>query len=302
MMEALTHRENCFITCTIDDKHMPETASVSVREAQLFIKRLRDHATRREPGTRLRYTVAAEYGRTQTKRPHYHWIINGLACRHGYQQLNPRGGFDCMCTTCVMVRKSWPLGFTQVKEFNSDAANYMTKYISDKARGQDPKFLKGREPEFVRQSTKPGLGVAYLNNIAATFTKMEALQNTRGRSYDDVPAAIKMLGGTKRIGTYLQRRLRTMVGRKPEAPQSTLDRVQRKLEPLKHLAKICARRTGTPRLDPRTGKAYRVGVGHVSDIEWTQRMLQTIAEPVYRKNRARSMIPKITRLPKDELK
>ena len=39
--EASLHDRNCFLTLTFDDDHLPASGSVSVRDVQLFLKRLR---------------------------------------------------------------------------------------------------------------------------------------------------------------------------------------------------------------------------------------------------------------------
>ena len=58
-----------FITLTYDDAHLPYNQSLSVRDFQLFMKRLR-----KEFGSGVRFFHCGEYGE-KTGRPHYHAIL-----------------------------------------------------------------------------------------------------------------------------------------------------------------------------------------------------------------------------------
>ena len=64
--EASQHEANCFLTLTYDGEHIPDSYSVSVREVQLFMKRLR-----KKLGHPVRYFACGEYG-DHGHRPHYH--------------------------------------------------------------------------------------------------------------------------------------------------------------------------------------------------------------------------------------
>ena len=39
--EASLYKDNCFLTLTYDDEHLPEDGSLNVRDVQLFLKKLR---------------------------------------------------------------------------------------------------------------------------------------------------------------------------------------------------------------------------------------------------------------------
>lgn len=74
--ELIYSKSAYFVTLTYDDAHLPHddsgNQSVSKRDVQLFIKRLRKHY-----GEGLRYFLNSEYG-PETLRPHYHCIIYNL--------------------------------------------------------------------------------------------------------------------------------------------------------------------------------------------------------------------------------
>ena len=69
--EAQLYDENAFLTLTYDQEHCPEDYSVSVREIQTFMKRLR-----KQTGIKLRFLACGEYGE-KFSRPHYHFLIFG---------------------------------------------------------------------------------------------------------------------------------------------------------------------------------------------------------------------------------
>lgn len=69
--EASQHEASCFITPTYSDEHLPEDYSVSVRELQLFNKKLRHHYGA------FRFFACGEYGEVG-KRPHYHALLFGI--------------------------------------------------------------------------------------------------------------------------------------------------------------------------------------------------------------------------------
>lgn len=89
MLEAQQHEENCFITLTYDDDHLPynfftddngviEGVSPTLvkRHVQLFIKQLRNYINRNVDDRHIKYFVAGEYGE-KNHRPHYHLLLFG---------------------------------------------------------------------------------------------------------------------------------------------------------------------------------------------------------------------------------
>lgn len=71
--ESTQHLKNCFLTLTYRD---PCPATLNVADVQKFIKRLR------KAGFKFRYFGVGEYG-SQTRRPHYHFLIFGEDFREG---------------------------------------------------------------------------------------------------------------------------------------------------------------------------------------------------------------------------
>lgn len=80
-------------------------------------------------------------------------------------------------------------------------------------------------------SLKPGIGADFVPEIASTL-----LQHNLEARLDDVPAALQHGKRQLPLGRYLRRKLREQIGRSPDAPQSTLDKVKEDLRPLRETA------------------------------------------------------------------
>lgn len=72
MLEARQHKENCVVTLTYNDEHLPKDGELSKRDVQLFFKRLRKYLGVKS----VRYFYCGEYG-DRYSRPHYHVILFG---------------------------------------------------------------------------------------------------------------------------------------------------------------------------------------------------------------------------------
>lgn len=189
-MESKLHKDNCFITLTYSNEHLPiNNGHMSLREkdVQDFLKRLREHI-----GYKIfSYFYCGEMG-PRTHRPHYHLLIMGW---------KPNDLIQCGISKTdnpmydsPTLAKIWGKGFVNIQEMNYKTACYTTRYCQKKAgikktkreytgefekiekiderNGkkfiQNKNFLKtsrfdnyGREKEFIRMSKKPALGLRY---------------------------------------------------------------------------------------------------------------------------------------------
>lgn len=166
--ESQMHEASCFATLTYDDDHLPETFSVSKREAQLFLKRLRKEIF----PTKIRYYLASEYI-PETLRPHYHLLIFGYAFPDREFHSTTTGGHRLF--TSKQLSKVWPYGFITIGDVTVSSANYTAGYIIDKIGGDKaathylrthPKgYTVTVEPEFALQSSRPGIGYDWLQKF-----------------------------------------------------------------------------------------------------------------------------------------
>lgn len=162
MHEAQMHTENCFITLTYNDEHLPSDRSLHYRDFQLFIKRLR----KRYPGRRIRYYMAGEYGESYG-RPHWHACIFGLDFHD--QELWKRTAAGSLLYRSKDLELLWPFGYSTVGRVTFESAAYVARYIMKKVTGKnaaehyqeidpDTGEITNRTPEFTKMSLKPGIG------------------------------------------------------------------------------------------------------------------------------------------------
>lgn len=162
MHEAQMHTQNCFITLTYDDDHLPSDRSLHYRDFQLFIKRLR----KRYPGRRIRYYMAGEYGEN-FGRPHWHACIFGLDFDD--KKLWKRTSANSLLYRSQDLELLWPFGYSSIGDVTFESAAYVARYIMKKVTGKnasehyteiDPESgeITTRKPEFTKMSLKPGIG------------------------------------------------------------------------------------------------------------------------------------------------
>lgn len=205
-LEALCHKQSCFVTLTFDDKHCP--SSLDPRDLQLFMKRLRNESPRP-----LRFFGVGEYG-SQTFRPHYHVALFGLGISDHVLDAYGRVSHG-------PVAASWKLGFFSVGELNEKSASYIAKYATKRlTRAGDPR-LESRYPEFARMSLRPyGIGANATHRIAAPLLEQGASRALVERG--DVPHEVRINGRKHPLGSYLRRRLREDVGWGSKAPREAV--------------------------------------------------------------------------------
>jgi len=162
MHEAQMHTQNCFITLTYDDAHLPSDRSLHYRDFQLFVKRLR----KRYPGRRIRYYMAGEYGEN-FGRPHWHACIFGLDFDD--KKLWKRTSANSLLYRSENLELLWPFGYSSIGDVTFESAAYVARYIMKKVTGKnaaehyqeidpDTGEITNRTPEFTKMSLKPGIG------------------------------------------------------------------------------------------------------------------------------------------------
>lgn len=187
---------NSYVTLTYNNDHMPPGMSLSVRDVQLFMKRLRQKkvrdalelgakaAGRKLRGServalasaaRVRFFLGAEYG-DENARPHYHLLL--FNCGFHDRVFFGRNKRGEPLYTSAELSALWSvdgqeLGFCTIGEVTYDSAVYCAKYALKRVTG-DPAYahyqvydedgrLFNREPEFALMSGKPGIGGTYFD-------------------------------------------------------------------------------------------------------------------------------------------
>lgn len=157
ILESLAHPSTAFVTLTYSPENLPVTASVSVREAQLWQKRLRQLIS-----DNLRFFTVGEYGE-KFGRPHYHALVFGMPPYLGEP---------------IELQKSWPAGFVKQSQFTVSRARYVAKYTM-KALESRKSYSDGRVSEFAIMSLRPALGHIFTAKVVA---QIQDSIRTRGRS------------------------------------------------------------------------------------------------------------------------
>jgi len=185
MHEAAFHEDNCVITFTYNDEHLPENGSLSSRDMTLMTKRLRK-VLKKNFDKKIRFKYIGEYGTQGTRRAHYHYILFGhdfIEDRVLYSSSNGTKLFKSPTLDKVWSINNSPIGNALIGEFSEATAGYVAGYITSKPTGKLAKSLNEiidkttgevftRKNVFTAQSNRPGIGEQfykkYLDNIYAT--------------------------------------------------------------------------------------------------------------------------------------
>lgn len=166
--EAHMHEDNCFITLTFDDVHLPRDLSLDVRHFQLFMKRFRAKF-----GKGIRFYHCGEYGEL-FKRPHYHACIFGFDFPDKvlYKIVNGHRLY-----TSALLSELWPFGFSTLGDVTFESAAYVARYVLKKVNGDQADDAYRRidpvtgeiwqvKPEYTTMSRRPGIGHEWYRKFA----------------------------------------------------------------------------------------------------------------------------------------
>lgn len=127
MHEAQLHDQNCFITLTYDQEHLPPGNTLVKCHLQKFFKRLRKSLGDKK----VSYYSVGEYGELN-QRPHYHAILFGHD--FGDRVLFTRG-HDYLLHTSAELSKLWPDGHCTVGDVTPQTCAYTARYVLKKING-----------------------------------------------------------------------------------------------------------------------------------------------------------------------
>lgn len=155
--EASLHAQSSFLTLTYSDDKLPSDGSLSVRECQLFIKRLREKIA----PTRVRFYLCGEYG-DQLARPHYHVILFGYDFADKTKWRKSASGH--MLFRSKLLESLWVSGHSEIGAVTAQSGAYVARYCLKKITGAPAGgHYSGRTPEFALMSTRPGIGAGWFN-------------------------------------------------------------------------------------------------------------------------------------------
>lgn len=146
--EASLHDRNCFVTLTYRDA--PEF--ISVRDVQLFIKRLRRRF-------RVRYFATGEYG-SVSHRAHYHLVVFGEDFRNGSYSIDDR------LYGHPYLDRAWGHGFVSVGDVSLASCMYVAGYATKKIGDPDV---------FNIMSRRPGIGRGWVDRYWDDIRRTETI-------------------------------------------------------------------------------------------------------------------------------
>lgn len=169
MKELKLHDRSCFLTLTYRDESLHFTPSgkptLVLEDIQLFLKRLRFHF---QPNP-LRFFQCGEYGE-KYGRPHHHMILFGEDfCKDRFRVEDSESGFpqwESPTLQRLWGSKTSGLGRVVISEVTFESAAYVARYCLKKITGKGSKFFyRGRKPEFITMSRRPGIGAGYFDEF-----------------------------------------------------------------------------------------------------------------------------------------
>lgn len=159
ILEAQMHKENCFVTLTYDDAHLPSDYGLQKSDLTNFFKRLRYNT-----GVKLRYFACGEYGDLYS-RPHYHICIFGFRPKDLVLIAQNRG---VNLYSSDDILKAWQgRGFVSVGDVTFESAAYVARYVMKKVTGERAsEHYQGRQPEYVVMSRRPGIAASWFEKYS----------------------------------------------------------------------------------------------------------------------------------------
>lgn len=152
--EIATHNENCFLTLTYDEEHLPSNFIIK-DDFQNFLKRIRKTE-------KIRYIVSYEYG-SQTFRPHMHAILFGF--NPPDQKFLKRTKKGEPIFTAPFIERHWGKGFHSIGTANEKTAYYIASYALKGKKHQLTHPTTGEISEVcdtMDASKRPAIGYEYL--------------------------------------------------------------------------------------------------------------------------------------------
>lgn len=169
--EASLHDENCFLTLTYDDEHLPVGGSLVKSDFQKFMKRLR----KKFSSKRVSFFHCGEYGDTPDPRypydgfgrPHFHALVFGLDFPDKTPFKKSKSGEQLFRS--AMLDKLWPFGFAWIGRVSFQSAAYVARYCVKKVNGDNAEgFYQNVQRstgvlfpvvrEYATMSLKPAIG------------------------------------------------------------------------------------------------------------------------------------------------
>lgn len=178
MHESKLWEQNCFVTLTYDDEHLPVDNSLEYRDVQLFLKKLRKRFAGNDvspDGRRpIRFFCSGEYG-SDTGRAHYHVLMFNFDFAKKHKVTKDLYESDDL-------NDLWNMGYASVGRVTPASAAYVSQYALKKVLGRDSEMAyvdpwtgSIRKKEFCVMSRRPGIGYWWYERYKSDFLPRDAV-------------------------------------------------------------------------------------------------------------------------------
>lgn len=171
--EYMKWNNNCVLTLTYDNEHLPDNGLLHYRDVQLFLKKLRK---RLGSNHKIRYACVAEYGHSEnsTIRPHYHiiifnWFPEDVNILKPYKITKKKSKLY----KSQICNELWSKGFVDVGLVDHRTSRYVCGYCVKKAyEVNNPVYQSKIKLQRERLVTSIGTGLEYfMKNYKSIFSK-----------------------------------------------------------------------------------------------------------------------------------
>lgn len=172
--EASLWRDNCFITLTYAEEHLPEGGTLVKKHFVDFMKRLREKYRPQnvdfDPDVHaIRFYMCGEYG-DKNLRPHYH----ALLFNHDFidKKLVSVSKSGCNVYSSDELQSLWKYGLVAIGDVNFKSAAYTARYVMKKINGDAAEeHYNGRVPEYCNMSRDPGIASGWYDKFKTDMFK-----------------------------------------------------------------------------------------------------------------------------------
>ena len=203
LLEFDQTKKGFFLTLTYRNSDLPKTddgvPTLSKRDWQLFMKRLREHFS----SFRIRFFAAGEYG-PKTLRPHYHAIIFGLDLSDlsDLRQIG-KNEIGNQYYTSPTIEKIWSHGFVLLGQVNAHTCGYVARYVIKKHYKKSLPELRGAAQEFTLCSRRPGICLGSAQDLLQRDSDYVTL--TSGNEVKTFPVPKEVLKKCKQLDIFVDK-------------------------------------------------------------------------------------------------
>jgi len=155
------------------------------------------------------------------------------------------------CPTCDLLTETWGNGGILLGTLSPHSSAYVAGYISKKyTHAQN---YQTRLAPFARMSLRPAIGIGMMHELASTLLTLDLKEKMV-----DVPTTLQHGTSKWPLGRFLRRKLRTYIGRSPNAPQETITSQETELHLMRQIAWANKTSLKTEILEASLGKRIQI--------------------------------------------